>query len=599
MNWFKKYLEYLKSYSFLLKLSWKYTEKKYRYVIFQTLFIISSFLAITKPIILANTLNSLQNIANWWNLEQLFFWMKMLIIIHLWHWCFLIPARALERRTAFSIWKNYLENLYLKVSNKSINWFENKNYSIIVNKIINASDWLYKFSDNQFKYIEQIIWLLFSIIYIWFLIPNWIFYSLFLWVFFVIYTTIIDIKIASLTYIKNKKSNNLVWIINDFLNKPLNLKILNLEKVSKNKILENYQLQYEEFKKIVNLNDLKHSVLSISWTIFFLWITFIAIYPIMKNPWDTQSMLKIWSFVAIYLYSNKILDVVKAFTKKFEELLKQYVDIKTWEELVNSKDIFEEKDKSHIKNNKKLSWNITFKWVNFSYNDNKIIFKNLNLEIKSWEKVAIMWTSWSWKTSLIKLLLNIYKINSWKIEIDWVNIEDLDKNYLYEHFSYVPQEISLFHTSIKENISFWKQNSKIKEIKSAWEKAYLDEFINKLENGYDTIVWEEWTNLSGWQKQRIIIAQAILRNAPIIIFDEATSALDIESENYIKEILKTSMSEETMIVITHKISTIKNLDRIIILEDWEIIEDWSFEDLIKLNWKFKKLYDKQVNWFIW
>lgn len=235
---------------------------------------------------------------------------------------------------------------------------------------------------------------------------------------------------------------------------------------------------------------------------------------------------------------------------------------------------------------------IKFKNVDFAY-DNKKVFHKLNLEIKAGEKVGIVGASGSGKSTLINLLQRAYDVKSGQILIDGQNIAEVSQGSLREAISLIPQDTSLFHRSINQNIAYGKLEASQEEIKNAARKAYADEFINELAKGYHTKVGEKGVKLSGGQRQRVVIARAILKNSPILVLDEATSALDSKTEKYIQKAMKNLMKDKTVIAIAHRLSTLKEMDRIIVLDKGKIVEQGKIKDLLKSGGQFQRLWEIQ------
>lgn len=224
---------------------------------------------------------------------------------------------------------------------------------------------------------------------------------------------------------------------------------------------------------------------------------------------------------------------------------------------------------------------IEFKDVSFAYTDakHKLLFNNLSLSIPAGQSVGLVGPSGGGKTTITKLLLRFMDIRGGSITIDDQDIFHTTQLSLRDAITYVPQEPVLFHRSIRENIAYGDPNAPLEKIVDAAKKAHADSFIKKLPNGYDTVVGERGIKLSGGQRQRIALARAILKNAPIIVLDEATSALDSESERHIQQALSTLIEGRTTIVVAHRLSTIKKLDRILVLDEGKIIEDGNHETL--------------------
>ena len=252
------------------------------------------------------------------------------------------------------------------------------------------------------------------------------------------------------------------------------------------------------------------------------------------------------------------------------------------EDLPNAKDI------------KFKNTDIEFKNICFAYPEQKRIFDDFNLKIKNGEKVGIVGLSGNGKTTLINLLQRAYDIQEGQILIGGTNIKKLTQQSLHQNMAIIPQETVLFHRSIKDNIAFGAENVSERKIKNAAKKAYADEFIKNLPKKYDSLVGDRGCKLSGGEKQRIAIARAILRNSPILILDEATSALDSEAEKVVANAISNLLGKKTVIAIAHRLSTLKNMDRIIYLEHGKITEEGTFAELEnKKNGKFAKLWKLQ------
>lgn len=238
--------------------------------------------------------------------------------------------------------------------------------------------------------------------------------------------------------------------------------------------------------------------------------------------------------------------------------------------------------------------------VDYAYQDDKEtnVIADLNLDIPAGQRVGLVGTSGAGKTTLTKILLRFDDIKNGEVLIDGQNIAGATQESLRESIAYVSQEPLLFHRSLRENIIYGKLDASEKEINLAIKSAYALEFIEKLPKGLDTVVGERGVKLSGGQRQRIAIARAILKDAPILILDEATSALDSTSEKLIQVSLENLMKGRTSIVIAHRLSTIAKLDRIVVMEDGQIIEDGSHQELLENSGKYASLWKHQSGGFI-
>jgi len=237
---------------------------------------------------------------------------------------------------------------------------------------------------------------------------------------------------------------------------------------------------------------------------------------------------------------------------------------------------------------------IEFQDITFQHSDSQApLFKDFSLKLKSGERVGLVGISGSGKTTLTKLLLRFADVSKGTILIDKQNIAAAQQISLRRQVAYVPQETSLFHRSIADNIAYAKPDASRAEVIRAAKLANADEFIVTLQDGYDTLVGERGVKLSGGQRQRVAIARAILKDAPILVLDEATSALDSESEKLIQSALVELMNDRTSLVIAHRLSTVKNLDRIVVLKDGEIVEQGTHNQLTKRGGEYAKLWDYQ------
>ncbi|MFA7310158.1 MAG: ATP-binding cassette domain-containing protein, partial [Candidatus Paceibacterota bacterium] len=226
------------------------------------------------------------------------------------------------------------------------------------------------------------------------------------------------------------------------------------------------------------------------------------------------------------------------------------------------------------------------------------VFRDLSLHIPSGQRVGLVGRSGAGKTTLVRLLLHHHDIQRGSIKISGANIANVTQDSLREALAVVPQEPLLFHRSVRENISYGKPDATDEEIIRAAQLAQAHDFILRLPKGYEALVGERGIKLSGGERQRIAIARAILKNSPILLMDEATSALDSESEVQIQAALHALMEGKTVIAIAHRLSTLRQMDRIIVLERGAIVEEGTHEQLVAKGGLYAELWNHQAGGFI-
>ena len=233
--------------------------------------------------------------------------------------------------------------------------------------------------------------------------------------------------------------------------------------------------------------------------------------------------------------------------------------------------------------------------VSFEYESDDTVLKNISFDIEKGSAVALVGSSGSEKSTLADLIPRFYDVNQGAIEIDGQDIRHVTLNSLRRLMGIVTQETILFNDTIRANIAYGQKNIDDKQVIAAATAANALEFIEELPEGLNTVIGEKGVKLSGGQKQRLAIARAIMKNPPILILDEATSALDTESERLVQEALGTLMTDRTVLVIAHRLSTVTNADNIIVLEKGQIKEMGTHDELIKKNGLYSNLYTVQFN----
>lgn len=241
---------------------------------------------------------------------------------------------------------------------------------------------------------------------------------------------------------------------------------------------------------------------------------------------------------------------------------------------------------------------VEFRDIHFGYGPEAVVFQGLNLSIKPGEKIGLVGPSGSGKSTLVGLLMRLYEIQGGQINVGGHDVQKVDVESLRGAMAFIPQDTSLFHRTVAENIRYSRPDATDEEIVEAAKAAQADQFISKMGKGYGTTVGERGVKLSGGQRQRIAIARALVKNAPILLLDEATSALDSESEHMIQAAIKKAMEGRTVIAIAHRLSTLADMDRVIVMENGQIVEDGPHHELMAKGGLYARLWQHQSGGFL-
>jgi len=359
---------------------------------------------------------------------------------------------------------------------------------------------------------------------------------------------------------------------------------------------DNFRKVTADQKKIVAFNWNVDLGLDAIQSAFIIAIEF-AIFYLAIHYWQV-GVVTLGTFVLVQMYVLGLGGRLWEFSRIVRDFYGSYADTKEMVEIMKLP--YEIVDLPGAKPLKVPDGQVIFDNVSFAFSDanNQEVLKNISLKVAAGEKVALVGPSGSGKTTLVRLLLRLYDVVSGKILIDGQEIKEVTLESLRSSISLVPQDPILFHRTIMENIRYGKEGATNEEVLEAAKLAHCDEFVNNLNQKYETYVGERGIKLSGGERQRVAIARAILKNAPILILDEATSSLDSRSEAFIQDALDVLMKEKTVIVIAHRLSTIRKMNRIIVLEKGNIKEMGTHEELVATDTLYKKLWTLQAGGFI-
>lgn len=306
-----------------------------------------------------------------------------------------------------------------------------------------------------------------------------------------------------------------------------------------------------------------------------------------------KDFITVGTIQAFILYS-------KQFSRPINEIANQFANIQT--AIAGAERIFEVMDADKETDEGKADFevenvkgDIDFKHIDFSYVPEKQVLKDLDLEVKAGQKIAIVGATGSGKTTIVNLLTRFYPVDSGEITIDGQSIYDIPKDKLRRSIAIVLQDTVLFKDTIEENIRYGRENATIDEIKAAAKFANADEFIERLPEGYDTVLAEGGSNLSQGQRQLLSIARAVLADPKILILDEATSSVDTRTEMHIQSAMVALMKNRTSLIIAHRLSTIRDADKIVVIDGGRVAEQGSHEELIAAKGCYYRLYQTQFS----
>ena len=529
-----------------------------------------SFMVVMEPLFFSEIIKKIENYYQTWTyvyydiVKTMIYWaifiVVTIILMYIYRY-YIVDVLALKNYK--NVFLKYVQNVFdmhywLYLGKKAWSIYKNFDRWVEVHFLL-----IFEFFNNIFKSIFSIL-----IIVVVLFIIDWkmalialsmLPFMIMFWIYF-----------NKITWERQKKLNErwdaIYWVVWDSMSNFLLFKTLWLEKVFFTKLNTWMTDIYNDQLKVSKQWSISDIYTAILIMVSRLLVLGFGMYFLVKWQIDFYTLFVVFSYLgwiyfplwAIFSMLKKLQENILAVERFYDEFDEIEQDLKN----------------DSGKKVTKIKWKKVLNWLTF--------------DIKSGTKNAFVWNTWSWKSTIVNLILRFWDSDSWSISFDGIDIKDISKSSIRDHIWIVTQDNSLFNLSILENLRFAKPKATIKEIKQALIDAQA-EFVFWLENWLDTVIWERWLKLSWWEKQRISLARLFLKNPEILILDEATSALDNKTEKLIQKALDKLMKGRTSIVIAHRLSTIQNSDNIFVLENWKIVESWNYDELMFNKSKFYNL----------
>ncbi len=571
----KRILQYLKKNIFLL-------------VVTFILALSSTLLTIYVPVLFGKAIDEITfvNLVNFTKLKEILFSIVIIIFsIGILQWMMM----AINNKIAYSVTKRLRKELFDKIQILPLKYLDQKPYGEILSIVINDVD---QFTEGLLLGLTQVFTSLVTIIgTIGFLISiNWV-----IAIVVVIVTPVslfVAKFIANKTYTMFKKQTEIKGIQTSFIDEMIsNLKVVasfnhqevNLEKFNEiNQELEKCSLKAIFFSSLTNpctrfVNSLVYALVCLTGALFVI------------NPLAITNPLTVGMLSSCLSYANQ-------YTKPFNEISSVMTELQNAfacaARIFNLLDEEVEISDQGLVELENVEGNIKLNNVYFSYQENQKLIENFNLNVTPGKKIAIVGPTGCGKTTLINLLMRFYDVNAGTIMIDNHNIKEVTRKSLRDSYGMVLQDTWIKRATVKENITIGKPDATMDEVIEACKKAHCHSFIKRLENGYDTILNEDG-NLSVGQRQLLCIARIMLILPPMLILDEATSSIDTRTEIKIQQAFATLMEGKTTFIVAHRLSTIKNADIILVMNNGNVIEQGTHLELLKQNGFYANLYNSQ------
>lgn len=480
--------------------------------------------------------------------------------------------------------KNIKDRLFKHLQNVKYSYYSNAETGDLIQRCTSDVDTVRNFFGKQcLEVINVIVILVISLFFMFKLNIKLSLLSMIILPFLIVFTILFFENVKKRFKEYDEAEGKMSTVLQENLNGVRVVKAFAKEKYE----IEKYEVVNTDWRnKDLKLLNLFAFFWSISDGMIILQITIILFVGI---HWAVAGTISLGTLVAFLTYQGMLLYPIRQFGRVVADFGKSLVAIERIDEILSEPlDLNHENAKSH-----NILGNIRFENVSFSYDKSKEVLKNINFEIKPGETVGILGPTGSGKSTLVHLLTHLFTPTSGKIYLDNIDMELIDKKWLRKNIGLILQEPFLYAKTIKENIGIAAEEYNDDHIFEAASTAHIHKGIKEFKEGYETLVGEKGVSLSGGQKQRISIARSIMKNAKVLIFDDSLSALDTETDAGIRKALQEKNDGTTKIIISHRIASLQEADKIIVLENGEITQSGNHSSLIKSEGLYKRIWDIQ------
>ncbi len=476
-------------------------------------------------------------------------------------------------------------NTYVKALNLPAASYEKHSSGEIVNRITNDADSLSFAFKRLLNMVTSLIASAIILVYVFY--NSWII-GLEIVIMVILLFIVIKIynpKLKNIHKERKKEQDRFTSLTTESIRGIREIKTLGIKKNLTNDMKEISKAIYGKSKKEIDLQKQFNIITRFIKSILEVGVFVTCIFLLYYDKISLTFFIAMTYYVYRYMW---LLDNLNDLTQTYQKTI---VSIGRVNDILENR--LSEDDKFGTKNIKNSKGIIEFKDVTFGYPDEDITLNKFNLKLESNKKIAIVGKSGSGKSTLFNLITRIFDPISGNILLDGTDIKDLTEDSLRHNISIIRQEPFIFNRTIKDNFKLMDDRIKLSDIKKYCKMAYLDEYIESLPNGYDTILGEGGVNLSGGQKQRLSIARTLSKNSKVILFDEATSALDNQSQDYIKRSIDELVKDHTVIIVAHRLSTIVDADIIHVVDKGKVVASGTHKELLETSKIYKNLYETE------